>query len=96
MYNISKGIFIKPAGSCPGVGLGGTVGVGGQKIFFQKFNQIWCVSYLHEWHMHRHNFFGPHPLGPWGRGQKLNFLNMVVWHIKFKGMSSRPGYTEKI
>ena len=27
-------------------------------------------------------------------GQKLNFLNMVMWHIKLKGMSSRPGYTE--
>ena len=28
-------------------------------------------------------------------GQKFNFLNMVMWHIKLKGMSSRPGYTEK-
>ena len=27
-------------------------------------------------------------------GQKFNFLNMVMWHIKLKGMSSRPGYTE--
>ena len=26
-------------------------------------------------------------------GQKFNFLNMVMWHIKLKGMSSRPGYT---
>ena len=39
-------------------------------------------------------FLGPHPLGPW-IGQKLNFLTMVMWHIKLKGMSSRPGYTEK-
>ena len=23
-------------------------------------------------------------------GQKFNFLNMVMWHIKLKGMSSRP------
>ena len=69
-------------------------GFGGQ-FFFPKFNQIWCVSYLNEWHMHRHNFFGPHLLGPW-EGSKLNFLNMVIWHIKFKGMSIRPGYTEKI
>ena len=28
-------------------------------------------------------------------GQKFNFLNMVVWHIKLKGMDSSPGYTEK-
>ena len=27
-------------------------------------------------------------------GQKLNFLNMVMWHIKLKGMNSSPGYTE--
>ena len=30
--------------------LGGTVG--GSNFFFSKFNQIRCVSYLHEWHMH--------------------------------------------
>ena len=35
-----------------GVGLGGTVGGwGDQKKFLPKFNQILCVSYLHEWHM---------------------------------------------
>ena len=27
-------------------------------------------------------------------GQKFNFQNMVMWHIKLKGMSSRPRYTE--
>ena len=36
-------------GHAPGVGLGGTVGGWGcQKKFLPKFNQIWCVSYLHE------------------------------------------------
>ena len=30
------------------------------------------------------------------RGLNLNFLNMVMWHIKLKGMISRPGYNEKI
>ena len=40
-------------------------GWGGQKIFFPKFNQIWCVSFLHEWHTHRRHFFGPRALGPW-------------------------------
>ena len=32
--------------------------------------------------------------GGGGGGQKFDFLNMVMWHIKLKGMSSRPGYTE--
>ena len=29
-----------------------------------------------------------------GTIQKFNFLNMVMWHIKLKGMNSSPGYTE--
>ena len=29
-------------------------------------------------------------------GQKLKFLNMVMWHITLKEMISRPGYAEKI
>ena len=110
------------------------------------------MSYLHEWHMQRHNFLDPRLLGPWGGAKKsniiksqlqsqfqrflnqtlcvfsqmkdikhirqnfhlvpwvmyapwfglggaggvkkFNFLPMVMWHIKIKGMSSRPGYTE--
>ena len=40
-------------------------------------------------------FFGCLPHGALGRGQKFNFLNMVMWHIKLKGMSSRPRYTEQ-
>ena len=48
-------------------------GLGVKKFFSPKFNQIWCVSYLHEWHMHRHNFLGPHPLGPWGGVKNLIF-----------------------
>ena len=39
-------------------------------------------------------FFGSLPLGALVSGQKFNFLNIVMWHIKLKGMSSRPGYTE--
>ena len=35
-------------------------------------------------------FFRSLPPGALGRGQKFNFRNMVMWHIKFKGMSSRP------
>ena len=33
IYNISDGIFIRPPGSYPGVGFGGTLGIGGS-IFF--------------------------------------------------------------
>ena len=33
--------------------------------------------------------------GAGGGGQKFNFLNMVMWHIKLKGMNSSPGYTGK-
>ena len=37
----------------------------------------------------------PKGLGLGGAGgQKFNFMSMVMWHIKLKGMSSRPGYTE--
>ena len=39
--------------------------------------------------------FGSPPPGALGRGQKFNFLNMVMYHIKLKGKSSRLGYTEK-
>ena len=35
----------------PGVGLRGTGGGLGGQIFFSKFNKIWCVIYLHEWHI---------------------------------------------
>ena len=56
---------------------GGTWGfrgrLGVKKIFSPKFNQIWCVSYLHEWHMHPHNFLGPCHLGPWGGVKNLIF-----------------------
>ena len=50
-------------------------GVWGVIFFFSKFNQIWCVSYLHEWHMHRHHFLGPHPLGPWGGAKRSNIIS---------------------
>ena len=45
-----------------------------------KFNQIWCVSYSHEWGMQRKKYFGPAPWGP-GVGSKgqisFNFNNKV-------------------
>ena len=124
----------------------------GQKCFSQKFNQIWCVRYLHEWHTQCTIFIFPSPralrrsqkvkyhkisitesiskilkpnlmclltneryktyqmgflfgplghasgFGTWGGGwgvQTSDFLNVIMWHIKLKGMSSRLGYIEK-
>ena len=62
-------------GHAPGAGLGGTKGAwGGPKTFFHKFNQIWCVSYLHEWHMQRYNFYGPRLLGHWGGAKRSNII----------------------
>ena len=37
----------------------------------------------------------PQGLGLGGAGgKKFKFMNMVMWHIKLNGMSSRSGYTE--
>ena len=40
--------------------------------YWTKFNQIWCVSYSHEWGVQRQTFFGPTPWGL-GRGQKVKY-----------------------
>ena len=40
--------------------------------FFLKFNQSWCISYLHEWHMQQHSFLGPAPWGIW-EGPKVKY-----------------------
>ena len=37
-----------------------------------KFNQIWCVSYSHEWGAQRQFFLGPPP-GALERGQKVKY-----------------------
>ena len=47
-------------------------GAGESKKNFPKFNVIWCVSYLHQWHMQRHTFLGPHPLGSWEGAKRSN------------------------
>ena len=63
--------WVMPQGWDLGVPRGGC----GVKIFFfSKFNQIWSVSYLHEWHMQRHHFLGPRPLGPWGGAKRSNII----------------------
>ena len=48
--------------------------------FSPKFNQIWCVSYLHQWHMQRHNFWVPAfwDLGEGPKGQISFNLNYKV------------------
>ena len=52
-----------------------------------KFNQIWCVSYWHEWGVQNQTFFGPAPWGPWeeSKGQisfnfnyKVNFKDFYT------------------
>ena len=82
IYNILDGIFIRAPGSCPGMGLGGTVGGWGPKNFFSEI-QPDLVCELLTWMAHAPaQFFGFPPPGALGRGQKFNFLNMVMWHIK--------------
>ena len=81
IQNISEGIFILSPGPCPS---GGTWGCLGAKInirpavcplcylllnHWMKFNQIWCVSYSHEWGVQQ-QFFWPRPLG---RGRKVKY-----------------------
>ena len=53
--------------------LGVRWGVGGVN-FFPKFNQIWCMSYLNEWHMYRLYFLGSGPLGLWGGAKRSNII----------------------
>ena len=60
---------------------------------FSQMKDIKHISrdfYLVPWIMHAPGF------GTWGCWgvKNLIFLNMVMWHIKLKGMISRPGYTE--
>ena len=63
--------WVMPQGWDLGVPWGGGGGWG--SIFSPKLNLIWCLSYLHEWQMHRPApFFGSPPPGALGRGQKVN------------------------
>ena len=71
---------------------------------FQRFlNQTLCVfSQMKDIKHFRCDFYlvpwscMPQSLGLGGAwGQKISFLNMVMCHIKLKGVSRRPEYTEK-
>ena len=83
-------------GHALGVGLRGTVGgLGGPKKKNPEIQPdlvcelLTCMAHAPA------QFLGSPPPGALGSGLKFNFLNMVMWHIKLKGMSSRLGYTEK-
>ena len=56
-----------------GGGGGGTGGLGGSNFFPPKFNQFWCVSYSHEWHVQQHKYFGPRLQGFFGKGLKVKY-----------------------
>ena len=66
MKHIQTGFSFGRLGHALGVGLGGTVGIDVQNKIFPKFNQFWCESYLHKWHIQQLTIFGPSPLGPLG------------------------------
>ena len=68
------------------------MGVWGPKNFFFRNSTRFGVLVAHA----AAQLFGSPAPGALGRGQKFNFLNMVMWHIKLKGICSRPGYIEKI
>ena len=61
--------WVMPQGSDLGV----PWGVWGSNFFFLKFNQIWCVSYLHDMAHAPAPFFGSPPPGALGRGQKVKY-----------------------
>ena len=82
--------FILSPGSCPRVGTWGYLGA---KIKFQpavyplcyllldhwtKFNQIWCVSYSHEWGAQRKKKIWAPPPGSLGRGQKVKYHSISI------------------
>ena len=76
--------------------LGHALGVGWAKIKFcpavhplcylllnhwTKFNQIWCVSYSHEWGAQHQFFFVVAPPGALARSQKVKYLISITKSI---------------
>ena len=64
-------------------------GVGVNNFFFQNSTRF-GVLVTHMNGTCTGTIFGSPPPVALGRGQKFNFLNMVMWIINLKGMSSRP------
>ena len=69
----------------PGVGFEGTMG--GQFVL-PKVNQIWCATYIHEWHMQRHIILGPRPLGL-REGQKGQISINLNYKVNFKDFKTK-------
>ena len=59
-----------------GWNLGWYRGVGVKIIFSKIQSNLVCES--HEWHVQRHNIFGPHPLGGVKRSNTIRFLRERV------------------
>ena len=59
------------------------MGLGVKIYFFPKFNQIWCMSFSHEWHVQRHNFLFPAP-GALGSGKKGQISLNLNYKVNFK------------
>ena len=63
-------------------------------LFLCVFSQMKDIKHIRRY-FHWVPWVMPKGLGLGGTGvSKFNFLNMVIWHIKLKGMNSSPGYTE--
>ena len=89
-------------GHALGVGLGGTYYLGANIKFgpavcplcylllnhLTKLNQIWCVSYSHEWGVQRKKMFGPAPWGP-GEGSKGQISFNFNYKVNFKDFYSK-------
>ena len=53
-----------------------------------KLNQIWCVSYSHEWGVQRKKKFGLAPRGPW-EGPKGQISFNFNYKVNFKDFCSK-------
>ena len=86
------GFSFRHLGHAPGVGLEGVQGGLGGKKKILEFNQIWCVSFSHEWHIF---FWSPTP-GEGPKGQiSLNF-NYFVTFKNFKTKLCLSSHISKI
>ena len=81
-------------GHAQGLDLGVPWRVGGKKKNSEIQPDLVCELLTRMAHAPALFFWSPPPEAL-GRGQKFHFLNMVMWHIKLKGMSSGPRYTEQ-
>ena len=89
------GFSISSRGHAPGVGIGRAAGSNpfvcpSRYLLFnqwKKSNQIWCVSYSHEWGVQRH-IFCPAPWGP-GEGPKAQMSLNFNYKVNFKEFQTK-------